>query len=154
MNPNNQNQPSEQTEVVLQRLVRQGYLVRATAGGEDGGEESVAWHVGPRGRVEVDAEAVAGVVRTVYGDAGGEALERKLATSLGVNPRIPERQDDGGNEDAEGEEEEEEQEQVEEQPRPNKRGRVNTAGQATPVTIRTRKGDGDPGPSRRSARRG
>lgn len=147
MNPNNRHQPSESTEAVLQRLIRQGYLVKQSSG-EDG--EEVTWYVGPRGKVEVDNEAIAAVVRTVYGEAAGDKLERQLHNSLGVRPRVGER--NGAEEDAEGGEEEEERE--EEAP-PRQRRRVNTAGQAqaSPMAIRARRDDGDPGPSsRRSGR--
>lgn len=148
MNPANRHQPTEQTELVLARMIRQGYLVKQSSG-EDG--EEVTWYVGPRGKVEVDPEAAAGFVRAVYGSAGGDGLERQLANSLGVRPRLAEEIVDG-EEDAEGEEEDEEQ--GEEAP-PRRRRRVNTAGQASPIAIRSRNGeDGDPGPSSRRSRRG
>jgi len=149
MNPNDRNQPSENTEVVLQRLIRQGYLVKQ-ASGEDG--EEVTWYVGPRGKVEVDNEAIAGVVRTVYGDAAGDQLERQLHNSLGVRQRVTEI-NGAGEQGADGEEEEEQQG---EEARPRQRMRVNTAGEAqaaSPMAIRSRRDDGDPGPSaRRSGR--
>ncbi|RKU45401.1 hypothetical protein DL546_005046 [Coniochaeta pulveracea] len=162
MNPSNQNQPSEQTEIVLQRLIRQGYLIKGTAAGEEG-DEAITWHVGPRGKVEVDNEAIAGVVRAVFGDAT-EGLENKLQTSLGVRPREEvaggapghgrarhvqpkeESDDDSGRQQNGNEDEVDEDE--EDQPAPRRR-RVNTAGQHSPMTIRTRE-DGDPGSSRRN----
>jgi hypothetical protein len=146
MNPNNRHQPSESTEVVLQRMIRQGYLIKQSSG-EDG--EEVTWYVGPRGKVEVDNEAIAGIVRTVYGAAAGEALERQLHNSLGVTPRVAEENGgEEGEEDAEGGVEE----QGEVAP-PRQRRRVNTAGEASPMAIRSRRDDGDPGPSsRRSGR--
>lgn len=146
MNPNNRHQPSESTDVVLQRMIRQGYLVKQSSG-EDG--EEVTWYVGPRGKVEVDSEAIAEVVRKVYGEAAGEALERQLHNSLGVRPRVV-AQDVGeqGDDDAEAAEEE----QAGEAP-PRQRRRVNTAGEASPMAIRSKMDDGDPGPStRRSGR--
>lgn len=147
MNPNNRHQPSEHTEVVLQRLIRQGYLIKQSSG--ENGEE-VTWYVGPRGKVEVDNEAIAAVVRTVYGEAAGEELERQLHNSLGVRPRIVE-ENGGGGENAEAEQEEERDEDAP----PRQRRRVNTAGEAeaSPMVIRSREDDGDPGPSsRRSGR--
>jgi hypothetical protein len=150
-NPNNRHQPSESTEVVLQRLIRQGYLVKQ-ASGEDG--EEVTWYVGPRGKVEVDNEAIAGVVRTVYGDAAGHRLEKQLHNSLGVRQRAAE-EDDPGGQDGEGEQEEEEEPNADEAP-PRQRRRLNTAGQAaqdSAMAIRPRQENGDPGPStRRSGR--
>jgi hypothetical protein len=157
MNPSNQNQPSEQTEVVLQRLIRQGYLVKGTTAGEEG-DEAITWYVGPRGKVEVDNEAIAGVVRTVFGDAT-EGLETKLQTSLGITPRgrlghnhrhaqlKEESDDDRGRQENGGGEEGEEEEEDRRAPR---RRRVNTAGQHSPMTIRTRTENGDPGSSRRN----
>lgn len=165
MNPSNQNQPSEQTEIVLQRLIRQGYLIKGTAAGEEG-DEAITWHVGPRGKVEVDNEAIAGVVRAVFGDAT-EGLENKLQTSLGVRPREEgesgrlehsrrhaqpkqESDDDGERqENGVGDDGEEEAEEEEDQPAARRR-RVNTAGQHSPMTIRTRRENGDPGSSRRN----
>ncbi|MCJ1284191.1 Melanoma-associated antigen F1 [Xylographa opegraphella] len=76
----------EKTERVLKRMEREGYVVRVRER-EAGGEESVEWVVGPRGRVEVGEVGVAGLVKGVY--AGGrrgevEGLERRLEKSLGV----------------------------------------------------------------------
>ncbi|KAH8907402.1 MAGE-domain-containing protein [Coniochaeta sp. PMI_546] len=146
MNPNNRHQPSESTDVVLQRMIRQGYLVKQSSG-EDG--EEVTWYVGPRGKVEVDNEAIAEVVRKVYGEAAGEALERQLHNSLGVRSRVV-AQD--GSEQGDDDAEEAEEEQAGEAP-PRQRRRVNTASEASPMAIRSKRDDGDPGPStRRSGR--
>lgn len=87
MNPHDSNSPSEKTEAVLQRMVRQGYLVRVTdsrSGGDD--DDAATWHVGPRGKVEVDKEAIAAFVRTVYGGSS-DALEAKLKASLRIRDR-------------------------------------------------------------------
>ncbi|KAB5559666.1 MAGE family-domain-containing protein [Coniochaeta sp. 2T2.1] len=144
-NPNNRHQPSEATEVALQRMIRQGYLVKQV-GGED--NEDANWYVGPRGKVEVDNEAIAAVVRRVYGEAGGVMLEKQLSNSLGVTARLGEDEEVDGEVDAEGDEDE----QGEEGP-PRQRQRVNTLGRASPMAIRSRQEDGDPGPSsRRSGR--
>ena len=147
-NPNNRHQPSEPTEIALQRMIRQGYLVKQVSGEEN---EDVNWYVGPRGKVEVDNEAVAAVVRRVYGNAGGVMLEKQLGNSLGVTARLEEEEEDiNGDVDAEGEEDDQ---QGEEGP-PRQRQRVNTLGRASPMAIRSRQDDdGDPGPSsRRSGR--
>lgn len=154
LNPNNKNQPSEQTEAVLQRLIKQGYLVKVStneaAGPGDDGDEAVTWHVGPRGKVEVDNEAIAGVVRTVYGDAS-EGLEMKIQTSLKIKSR-EEEQPGNGADDAEGEGQDEEQGEQDAPAR--RRRRVNTQGEASPMPIRSRGsyGTGDPGPCSRSRR--
>ncbi|MCJ1315653.1 hypothetical protein MMC15_000973 [Xylographa vitiligo] len=76
----------EKTEKVLKRMEREGYVVKVRER-EAGGEESVEWVVGPRGRVEVGEVGVAGLVRGVYKggrEADVEGLERRLEKSLGV----------------------------------------------------------------------
>lgn len=79
-----QSTPVDKTDKLLGRLVREGYIVKVkdTAGGE----ESVEYMVGPRGRVEVGEEGVAGLVRAVYGEAD-EEIERRIERSLGLGER-------------------------------------------------------------------
>ncbi|KAL2020238.1 hypothetical protein VTK56DRAFT_8664 [Thermocarpiscus australiensis] len=89
MNPNDETTPSERTETVLQRMVKQGYLVKVTESKTAGDEESTTWHVGPRGKVEVGRESIAALVRTVYGGSNDE-LEKKLQVSLKIKERKPE----------------------------------------------------------------
>ena len=89
MNPHNETQPNEKAEIVLQRMVKQGYLVKVTgsrSAGDD--EDSTTWHVGPRGKVEVGKESIAALVRTVYGGSNDE-LEKKLQASLKIKDRKP-----------------------------------------------------------------
>lgn len=79
--------PIDRTDEVLKRMEKQGYIVKIKE--QQGGEETEDFIVGPRGRVEIGNEGVAGLVRQVYGhnDEGGEAndeLERRLARSLKV----------------------------------------------------------------------
>ncbi|KAL3463833.1 MAGE family-domain-containing protein [Aspergillus heterothallicus] len=57
--------PIDRTDRFLQRLCRDGYLVRNRE--MDGGDEIIEYMVGPRGKVEVGARGVAGLVREVYG---------------------------------------------------------------------------------------
>lgn len=79
------------TEDTLARMLRQGYLVRsidkeARQHGDD--DSATTWHVGPRGKVEVGDEAVAGLVREVWGAEGqGEELEARLHASLQIKAR-------------------------------------------------------------------
>ena len=85
----------EKTERVLKRMEREGYVVKVRER-EAGGEESVEWVVGPRGRVEVGEVGVAGLVRGVYKGGRGEDvedLERRLEKSLGVG-RVGGRRDE------------------------------------------------------------
>lgn len=86
MNPNDETSPSEKTEIVLQRMIKQGYLVKVVEAKGAGDDDSTTWHIGPRGKVEVGVESIAAVVRTVYGGSTDE-LEKKLQTSLKVKDR-------------------------------------------------------------------
>lgn len=85
-NPTDENAPSEKTEQVLQRMIKQGYLVKVVESRTQGDEEAVTWHVGPRGKVEVNNESIANLVRTVYGGSN-DVVETKLQTSLKVRDR-------------------------------------------------------------------
>lgn len=91
-----ENMPIDKTEAVLQRLVRQGYIVKTTERRNEGDEETITWHVGPRGKMEVGPEAVAGMVREVYGSTTDD-LERKLQASLRIKPA------DGNGDEEDGE---------------------------------------------------
>lgn len=86
MNPGDETAPSEKTEMVLQRMIKQGYIVRVTDSKSTGDDDATTWHVGPRGKVEVDKEAIAAFVRTIYGESN-EELEKKLQISLKVKER-------------------------------------------------------------------
>ena len=74
----------EKTEKVLKRMEKEGYIIKLKER-EAGGEESVEYVVGPRGKVEVGERGVAGVVKRVYGKRGQEVeeLEKRLEKSLG-----------------------------------------------------------------------
>lgn len=84
MNADNYALSGEKTEKVLKRMEREGYIVKVRER-DQGGEETVDYIVGPRGRVEVGERGAAGIVREVYGRSGAEAdeLERRLVRSLG-----------------------------------------------------------------------
>ncbi|KAK4649573.1 uncharacterized protein QC761_120190 [Podospora bellae-mahoneyi] len=90
MNPNDPANPTEKTDVVLQRMIKHGYLVRMVDNRGNGDDDSTTWHVGPRGKAEVPKESIAGFVRTIYGGSDPE-LESKIQISLkGVKERKPE----------------------------------------------------------------
>lgn len=72
----------EKMDKVLKRMEKEGYIVKIRER-EAGGEESVEYVVGPRGKVEVGERGVAGCVREVYGD-GVTGLEKRLERSLGA----------------------------------------------------------------------
>jgi hypothetical protein len=74
------NTPLDKTEALLQRMIKQGYVVKIKD--NTGGDEVIEWHVGPRGRVEIGTKGVKGIVREVYGDTAPDDLEDRLRTSL------------------------------------------------------------------------
>jgi hypothetical protein len=88
--------PIDRTDRLLQRLCKEGYLIRNRE--MDGGEEIIEYMLGPRGKVEVGVQGVAGLVREVYGRQGAvegdeptpaeraqmEEFESRLARSLGI----------------------------------------------------------------------
>ena len=84
MNADNYVLDGEKTEKVLKRMEKENYIIKVRER-DGGGEESVEYIVGPRGKVEVGERGVAGLVRGVYGkkDAEADELERRLARSLG-----------------------------------------------------------------------
>ena len=74
----------ERTENILKKMERQGYIVKIRER-DGGGEETVDYMVGPRGKAEIGERGVAGMARRVYAkkDAERDELERKLVRSLG-----------------------------------------------------------------------
>lgn len=99
--------PIDRTDRFLQRLCKEGYLVRNRE--MDSGEEVIEYMVGPRGKIEVGTQGVAGLVREVYGrqaaveDSDTTAAERELtndfeiclARSLGISQRGTRRAEEG-----------------------------------------------------------
>jgi len=80
-----QSTPVDKTDKLLQRLIKEGYIVRIKE--NSGGEELVNYIVGPRGKVEVGEDGVAEFVRNVYGQKADEELSKKLERSLGLGLR-------------------------------------------------------------------
>ncbi|OQE46127.1 hypothetical protein PENCOP_c001G04980 [Penicillium coprophilum] len=89
--------PVDRTDKLLQRLCKEGYLIKTRE--MDGGEEVIEYVLGPRGKIEVGAGGVAGLVRTVYGKNQDdhesltqlqredlEDFEARLGRSLGIEP--------------------------------------------------------------------
>lgn len=74
----------ERTENILKRMERQGYIIKIRER-DGGGEETVDYMVGPRGKAEIGERGVAAMARRVYAkkDAERDELERKLVRSLG-----------------------------------------------------------------------
>lgn len=93
----------EKTETVIKRMEKQGYIVRVRER-DGGGEETVDFVVGPRGKAEVGEKGVAGLVRKVWGKRGTEKdeLENRLVRSLGSGVETRKGRDDrDGEEDGE-----------------------------------------------------
>ena len=94
----------DKTDKLLKRMEREGYIVKVRER-EAGGEETVEWVIGPRGRVEIGEEGIAGLVRGVFGKE--TELEARLERSLGVGTFRKEDAEADREGEAEGEEEEE-----------------------------------------------
>ncbi|OJI90359.1 hypothetical protein ASPTUDRAFT_186202 [Aspergillus tubingensis CBS 134.48] len=101
--------PIDRTDRFLQRLCKEGYLVRNRD--VDGGEEVIEYILGPRGKIEVGTKGVARLVREVYGQSEGserdDEFEIRLARSLGLKqpePRAQEEQAEEGGGDGDEEE--------------------------------------------------
>lgn len=73
--------PVGYTEEVLKRMAKEGYIVKVK---DTSGEEVTDYYVGPRGKVEVNDEAIANLVRTVYAGSNVDDLEQRLSRSLGI----------------------------------------------------------------------
>ena len=74
----------DKTDKILKRMEKEQYIVKVKES-ETGGEETFDWVIGPRGKVEIGEQGVAGLVRSVYGSRGVEIeeLEKRLERSLG-----------------------------------------------------------------------
>ncbi|KAH0844072.1 hypothetical protein AYO21_02172 [Fonsecaea monophora] len=90
--------PLGNKDKLLQRMMKEGYVEKRRD--TSSGEEIIEWTPGPRGKIEVGVEGVAGLVRTVYGH-GAVPLSRGSQQN---NPRRRQREEDDGSEDANGEE--------------------------------------------------
>lgn len=105
--------PVDRTDRLIERLCKEKYIVRNRE--MDGGEEMVEYIVGPRGKTEIGAFGVAGLVREVYGRqvAGEDSesltdLERermrdfedRLRRSLGFKSRAPQGEGENGDNSA------------------------------------------------------
>ncbi|KAL8985749.1 MAG: hypothetical protein Q9177_004358 [Variospora cf. flavescens] len=84
MNADNYVLSGEKTEKVLKKMEKEGYILKVRER-DGGGEETVDYMVGPRGKAEVGENGIAGLIRKVWGKLGPERvdLERRLVRSLG-----------------------------------------------------------------------
>ena len=152
MNADNYVLAGEKTEKVLKRMERESYIVKVRER-DGGGEESVEYVIGSRGKVEVGERGVAGLVKAVYGkkDAEADELERRLVRSLGdVVLEEKKKRVDGANGDIEEEEneadearagaqesEEEDEEEEQQQQRRRTSGRKGSKKQTAKQTRRS-----------------
>lgn len=77
------NMPMDKTEATLQRMIKQGYIVKVKE--NSGNDEIIDWMVGPRGKVEVGNKGVKELVQEVYGEDAPEDLADRIKTSLGLD---------------------------------------------------------------------
>ncbi len=105
MNADNYVLHGEKTEKVIKRMEKEQYIVKVRER-DGGGEETVDYVIGPRGKVEVGERGVAGLVKRVYNkkDAEADELERRLVRSLGdvvIEKKRPVNNEESGGEAAE-----------------------------------------------------
>ncbi|KAF3040673.1 hypothetical protein E8E12_003411 [Didymella heteroderae] len=84
-----QTTPVDTKDRTLALMVKDGYVVKVRE--SVGGDETVDYIVGPRGKVEVGAEGFADLVRTIYGEDDDE-VEQKIKRTLdvaGVTSGVP-----------------------------------------------------------------
>jgi hypothetical protein len=79
-----QNTPMGAKDKTIALMIKDGYIVRVKEA-PAGGEETVDYIVGPRGKVEVGGAGVANFVRMIYGGEGDqEDLEKRIDRTLNV----------------------------------------------------------------------
>ncbi len=87
--------PIDKTDKLLQRLCKEGYLVKIKD--SSSGDEVVEYMVGPRGKVEIGTNGVAGLVHTVYRDSAVDDLDARIERSLGLQETRPNRRRENPN---------------------------------------------------------
>ncbi|KAI6369987.1 hypothetical protein MCOR25_004330 [Pyricularia grisea] len=83
------NTPVEKTDLLLQRLIRQNYIVKTVERNPQNDDDAITWRVGPRAKQELTDESMASIVRDVYGEAYDQELEAKLQASFKIRERKP-----------------------------------------------------------------
>lgn len=73
----------EKTEIVLQKMIKQGYLIKVKE--NVGDNDIVSWMVGPRGKIEVGNAGVKGLVMEAYGEDAPDDITDRIKNSLGLN---------------------------------------------------------------------
>lgn len=82
----------------LARMKKDGYVNRVTEQTVE--DESVTWHVGPRGKVEIGKMSIRGFVHEVYGRRAPTDLDKRVQRSLGMEIRKSATKSTTRNEDA------------------------------------------------------
>lgn len=104
------NTPVGKTEDLLNKMRAQGYLYRVEDKNE--GDQTIDWYVGPRGKVELTAKGIRGLVLEVYGGedkAVRDDVDKKVRKALGLELNTKNRPN-------EPQEEEEDEQEPEEEP--------------------------------------
>jgi hypothetical protein len=71
-----ENTPIDRTDKVLQRMVRDGYIVKVKDNST--GEDMIDYIVGPRGKVEVGQDGVSQLAKMVWDEDGQADLSERL----------------------------------------------------------------------------
>jgi hypothetical protein len=82
-----QNTSIGKTAKVLAQMCKDNYIIKVKE--NQGGEETIDYVVGPRGKAEVGSEGVMSFVKTVYGEEADEQLDERLTRSLDISERNP-----------------------------------------------------------------
>lgn len=98
----NENMPLDTSTKVMAKMVKDGYLIKIKE--INNGEEFTEWRVGPRGKVEVGVNGVAGLVEHVYGANAPEDLAKRIQSILGLEPVRNLREEDDAAEEVQGNE--------------------------------------------------
>ncbi|RDW92614.1 hypothetical protein BP5796_02008 [Coleophoma crateriformis] len=123
---------NEKTDFVLKKMERQGYIFKTTD--NQGDEQVIEWHVGPRGKTEVGNRGIKGLVTEVYGQNAPQDLDKRIHSSLGMEVLTIEeveraaRQNNREDQAEQGESEAESEPEPEPEPEPEQRTRRNRRG--------------------------
>lgn len=79
------NVPLDKTTLILKKMMQQNYITRTVDKQTE--DEVIEWRVGPRGKMEIGAKGVQGLVKEVYGENAPEDLDKRLDRSLGLGKR-------------------------------------------------------------------
>jgi DNA-binding PadR family transcriptional regulator len=79
-----QTTPMGTKDKTLANMIKDGYIVKVKDT-QNGGEETIDYIVGPRGKMEVGRDGVAQLIRKIFGDSeDGDELDKKIERTLQV----------------------------------------------------------------------